>query len=87
MSAIVAISMLLALLPAVADDAGADEGGACSFGYTWTDSLLPAPAVGYNWIEINGTGTNTRVTGDDSYGGPYPIGFDFSFFGNTYNDF
>jgi len=87
LSAVVAISMLLALLPAMADDAGANEGGACTFGYTWTDSLLPAPTVGYDWIEISGTGTNTGVTGDDSYGGPYMIGFDFSFFGNTYNEF
>ena len=32
-------------------------------------------------------GATTIVLSDDSQGGPYPIGFNFCFFGNTYNQF
>lgn len=64
----------------------ANTGGPDSFGYEWTDSKDPAPKVNYNWISATG-GTNTFVTGDDSYGGPYNIGFTFSFYGNSYSQF
>ena len=36
--------------------------------------------------EINYSGTNTGLYGDDITGGPYPIGFNFTYFGNTYTE-
>ncbi len=63
-----------------------DSGGPDNFGYTWIDSNEPGGPV-YNWIDITEVGT--RVTGidDEESLGPYPIGFDFNFYGNTYSNF
>jgi uncharacterized repeat protein (TIGR01451 family) len=41
----------------------------------------------YQWIDITGTGTPTDPLGDDTVEGPYPIGFDFEFYGAIYTDF
>ncbi len=67
--------------------ASANQGTRDSYGYRWTDSKAPSPSVQFNWTEINTTGTNAYVTGDDSYGGPFNIGFSFNFYGNTYTQF
>lgn len=53
-------------------------GGPDAFGYTYDDT------VPYQWVDISGTGTDTGITGDDS-GVWVPIGFDFNYYGNTYN--
>lgn len=63
----------------------ANRGAADMYGYEWTDSKMPLPAVGYTWMEINATGTASTIWGDDQYGGPYAIGFIFSFYGNAYS--
>jgi hypothetical protein len=39
----------------------------------------------FNWVDITGVGTPIAFTGDDQNLGPFPIGFNFSFYGNTYN--
>jgi hypothetical protein len=54
--------------------------------YFWQDSNQPdGPA--YNWQDISGSGTPVTGLFDDGYVGPFPIGFDFSFFGGSHNEF
>lgn len=36
--------------------------------------------------EVNYAGTNTGLAGDDYVGGPFPIGFNFTYYGNTYTE-
>ncbi len=67
--------------------AWANQSAQDGYGYYWVDSNSPEPTVTYNWIEIAGTGTYTSLSGDDTYGGPYPIGFSFDFYGNSYSAF
>ncbi len=63
-----------------------DSGGPDNYGYTWIDSNEPA-GPSYNWIDITSVGTRITGLGDESNLGPYPIGFDFSFYGNTFSTF
>ncbi|MCC7430630.1 hypothetical protein IT568_07300 [bacterium] len=66
-------------------------GGPDTFGYTWKDSNEPGGPT-YSWTSISGTGTllNTWVATssyaakDEGYT-TAPIGFNFSYYGNTYN--
>ena len=68
--------------------AGADRGTADSFGYTWVSSNAPDPTVTFNWADISASGADVGFYyGDDDYGGPFAIGFDFEFYGNTYSEF
>lgn len=53
-------------------------GGPDAFGYTYDDT------VPYQWIDISGIGTNTGLDMDDG-GITVPIGFNFKYYGNTYN--
>jgi hypothetical protein len=63
------------------------SGGPDLFGYSWIDSDDPAGPA-YDWVDISGVGTpipfNPYV--DDGNVGPVPIGFDFSFYGNTFSE-
>ncbi len=58
------------------------------YGYTWIDSdCTNGPE--FKWIDIQNTGT--QVPGlsynyEKSFG-PFPLGFDFNFYGNIYNQF
>ena len=58
------------------------------YGYHWLDSDS-SWGPNYNWIDIQETGT--IITGLDysfeEFVGPFPLGFDFNFYGNTYNQF
>jgi hypothetical protein len=84
---VVVLVMLGASFGVLAGNASAAQGTRDSFGYRYTDSKAPAPNVTFNWVDISSTGTASGVTGDDSYGGSYPVGFNFTFYGNTYTTF
>lgn len=63
----------------------ASSGGPDTYGYEWADSNGSATA--YSWDDISGTGTSIGSRTDDQMKGPYDIGFDFSFYGNTQTQF
>jgi hypothetical protein len=60
------------------------SGGPDIYGHYWIDSDDPGGPA-FNWIEISGTGNSITGLTDDNNVGPYPIGFDFDFYGNTFN--
>lgn len=63
------------------------KGGPDNFGYTWIDSDEPGGPV-FDWIDIRAVGTRiSGLNGDDQNRGPFPIGFDFPFYGNTFSTF
>jgi hypothetical protein len=58
-------------------------GGPDAFGYRWIDSdELGGPT--FDWVEIVGTGTHVTL-GDDDYEAGVPVGFDFPFYGGSFN--
>jgi hypothetical protein len=62
----------------------ADTGGPDAFGYTFVDSNEPDGPV-FNFIDISDTGILVGTNVDDQGFFPLPLGFDFNFYGNTYN--
>ncbi|HEY3296534.1 MAG TPA: T9SS type A sorting domain-containing protein [bacterium] len=58
------------------ESAGADTAGFVN---------SPYRTVEYNWIDISTVGTNTGIAGDDISAGPFDLGFNFPYFGQTYN--
>jgi hypothetical protein len=93
-SVVVALGLMLAMLALVSlAPAGRAEaapalraGGPDDFGYTFKDSSEPG-GPSYAWEDIAATGT--LVTGwnsyDNGFAGPIPIGFNFEFYGVSYN--
>lgn len=66
----------------------ASLGGPDSSGYKYADSD-ESWVPDYSWEDISGTGTQVVTftpTTDDGYSAPIPIGFDFPFYENTYNE-
>jgi hypothetical protein len=63
-----------------------DRGGPDAFGYEWVDSDEP-DGPSYEWRDITGPGTQIPMSNDDQNLGPFDIGFDFSYYGITYNTF
>ncbi|MEE8417695.1 MAG: hypothetical protein V3S06_03440, partial [candidate division Zixibacteria bacterium] len=63
-----------------------DQGGPDEFGYTWIDSDEPG-GPSYSWIDIVDIGEQIPITLDDQNLGPLDIGFDFSFYGETFSTF
>ena len=69
---------------------GKGSGGPDNFGYTWIDSDEPNGPE-YVWNDISTTGnliSNWIAAGygdprDDGYAGPFPIGFNFKYYGNV----
>ncbi|NQV14100.1 choice-of-anchor D domain-containing protein, partial [bacterium] len=73
--------------PRIGPDVIRDAGGPDLFGYSWIDSDEAGGPV-FDWEDISGTGMNiTGNMSDDNVSGPYPLGFDFDFYGNTYTEF
>ena len=67
-------------------------GGPDDFGYVWIDSDEGVGGIyDFSWIDVSGVGTEIMADfgadPDDAYAGPYPIGFDFVFYGNVYDQF
>jgi Zn-dependent metalloprotease len=61
-------------------------GGPDTFGYKWKDSDEDG-GPNFNWVDISSTGTLVTGLGDDNYVGSFPIGFNFPFYENSYNQF
>jgi len=64
-------------------DPARDSGGPDSENYSWIDSNEPGGPT-YNWVDISSIGTSVTL-GDDSNDGPYALGFNVEYYGNTYN--
>jgi hypothetical protein len=60
------------------------NGGPDVFGYTWRDSDDPNGPV-FDWVDITTIGTPLALTGDDQNQAGVPIGFDFPFYGGSFN--
>jgi hypothetical protein len=60
-------------------------GGPDNYGYYWLDSDESGGPT-FDWVDISATGTDV-ISGmsDDSYVGPFDLGFDFIFYGRTYS--
>ena len=66
-------------------EAPSSFGGPDDFGYYWLDSDEPG-GPNYQWVDVSSTGVEvTSLLDDDNYIGPYDLGFDFPFYGQTYN--
>jgi hypothetical protein len=63
-----------------------EEGGPDDFGYTWMDSDEPE-GPDWAWTEISETGTQVEGLTDDNMVGPFPMGFEFPFYGQEKNQF
>ncbi len=63
-----------------------EHGGSAAGGYQWRDSDEPGGPV-FEWVDITASGTRIPMSGDDDNAGPYPIGFSFPYYGQTYSSF
>jgi hypothetical protein len=62
-------------------------GGPDAFGYIWIDSDEPGGPT-LDWVDILASGTDvTSQLDDDNFIGPFPIGFDFPYYDDSYNEF
>ncbi len=59
-------------------------GGPDGFGYRWIDSNEPG-GPSFAWEDITGTGAQLTLSGDDATSAAVPIGFDFPYYGGTFN--
>lgn len=62
------------------------SGGPDAFGYIWIDSDDPQGPV-FSWIDISSSGTEITGLVDDGVVGPFDIGFDFPFYGQSKSQF
>ncbi len=62
------------------------SGGPDTFGNIWIDSDDPN-GPDFAWIDIAATGTEVAGLDDDNFVGPFPIGFNFSYYGTQYSEF
>lgn len=58
-------------------------GGQAGFNYGWIDSDAPGGPA-FNWIDISATGAESGID-EDGGSAVVPIGFDFVFYGQNYN--
>lgn len=66
--------------------AGRGAGGPDEFGYVWIDSDEPGGPE-FEYIDISTTGSPVFGLQDDNIVGPYNIGFEFYFYGETKTEF
>src|SRR5262245_41930848 len=59
-------------------------GGPDAFGYRWVDSNESGGPT-FAWEDITSTGSLLTLTGDDATSAAVPIGFDFPFYGGSFN--
>ncbi len=65
---------------------GQTSGGPDAFGYSWTNSNNPNGPV-YSWITPDTVNANqVQINCDAGIVGPFPIGFNFPFYDNTYTN-
>lgn len=62
------------------------QGGPDDYGYTWIDSEEPGGPE-WSWTDISETGTLVEGLGDDQMAGPFEMGFNFHYYGETHNHF
>ncbi|MBM4166333.1 MAG: T9SS type A sorting domain-containing protein [Ignavibacteria bacterium] len=60
------------------------KGGPDAFGYVWRDSDEPG-GPDFLWYDIRSLGTAVSVA-NNGIAGPFPLGFDFKFYGTNYNE-
>jgi subtilisin family serine protease len=60
------------------------QGGPDGFGYRWIDSNQSGGPT-FAWEDITGSGTQLALTGDDETSAALPMGFDFPYYGGTFN--
>lgn len=84
---LIASTLLVSSLLLVSRGASADIGDVDPTGYYWTDSNEPAPSVTMDWVEIISSGNDSGLVGDSDSAGPFPIGFDFTFYGQNFSMF
>ncbi|HEY7063847.1 MAG TPA: hypothetical protein VII06_20380 [Chloroflexota bacterium] len=62
------------------------SGGPDLYGYTYRDSRL-ADGPAYNWLDLPSLGTRVAAldNSDDIRAGPLPLGFDFPYYGSTFD--
>lgn len=61
---------------------GSSTGG----GWRFIDSDRPGGPA-YNWVDITSNGTAVSFTSDDQNLGPFAVGFNFPFYGQSFNSF
>lgn len=59
-------------------------GGSDGYGYTWSSSLEPGGPT-YEWYDITGFSGPLSLSGDNAYINSVPLGFNFPYYGSTYN--
>ncbi len=63
-----------------------NQGGPDAYGYTWIDSEEPN-GPDWAWTEISETGTLVEGLQDDNIVGPFPMGFEFPYYGQEKSQF
>lgn len=76
--------LVLALLQVTGLQAG---GGPDAYGYTWLDNTDPGGPV-YDWVDISQRPTTVELSGlgDDNAVGPFPLGWDFHYYWNDFDE-
>lgn len=76
----------ICLLVAFSFTLNAQTTGSDAFGYTWYSHADPNGKP-MQWVDISTTGTLVTGLGDDNYVGPFPIGFNFTYYWLNFNSF